>query len=360
MFSLFRSTKARGEYALGIDIGTTSIKAVELKAEHKQIYMLTNYAMLEVVGHLEHFNNALQSSSLRPLEQDLINYLSLIKKESHFNTNHVIASLPSFAAFTTLLELPAGSPAEIGKSLSVQARDYIPLPLEEVMLDWIPIGTKTYPGGEKKQQIFLISIPHEVVERYTSLFSSAGFILDSFEVEHVSIARALTRAAKSATLIIDIGGRSTTFTVAKNGITLFAGQTDFSSNSLTQALATALNINPRRADKLKRETAIISGGGSHELSAILIPIIDVILNEAQRIRSGFENSFAEKIESLVLSGGGANMPGFSQYLTSQLNLPVQVAAPWTEIATPPEIEGFRSKLGTTLTVALGLALKKLI
>lgn len=358
MFSLFKSSTHQGEVSLGIDIGTTTIKAAELSGNGKGAYTLSNYATLEVAGHLDHFNNALQSSSLRPLDTDLISYLSIIKEKGNFKTNHVTASLPSFASFTTVMEAPLMSSGETNRSLSAQAKEYIPVPMSKVTLDWIKIGEKIYPDGTKKQRVFLVSVPNEKIESYTSIFGQAGFILDGFEVEHVSVARALTANINEPTLVMDIGGRSSTFTVAKKGICMFAGQTDFSSSSLTQALATALGINPRRADTLKHQTTIIGGGGSHELSTIMVPIIDVILNEAGRTRTSFEAAFNEKVTSVILAGSGANMPGFGAYLTSQLNLPVSVANTLTNVGYPPEISAFSAQLGATLTVAIGLALKK--
>jgi len=357
MFSLFKNSSTE-IVSVGVDIGTSSIKAVELTGNGKGVNSLSNYALLEVTGHLDHFNNALQSSNLRPLESDLISYLSIIKEHARFKTNHVAVSLPSFSAFTTVLEVPAASAGEISKTVATQVQEYIPLPANDVTFEWIPIGTKSYPDGAKKQQIFLVSIPNEKIENYTKVFNQAGFILDSVEVEHVSIARALSTSFKEPTLIIDIGGRSTAMTIVKKGVALFAGQTDFSSNSLTQALATALNISPRRADSLKRQTTIVGGAGNHELSTILIPIIDVILSEAKRTQDGFESTFSEKVASVIISGSGANMPGFQEYLSTRLNLPVIVADPLSEISFPPEMSAFSKPLGTTLTVAIGLALKK--
>jgi type IV pilus assembly protein PilM len=359
MFSLFKSTHSRS-VALGIDIGTTNIKVAELTESAAGTYALSNYAILETSGHLEHFNNALQSSSLRPLDSDLISYLTLLKQNNSFKTDRAVASLPPFAALTTLIEIPMMSPGDTNKSLSVQVKDYLPVPINEVTLDWIKIGEKTYPDGTKKQQVFLVSIPNEKIENYARIFGQAGFILDGFEVEHVSLARALTRGVAAPTLIIDIGGRSTSFTVAKGGVALFAGQTDFSSNSLTQALATALNISPRRADVLKQQTVIVGGGGGHELSTILVPIIDVILSEANRALTGFQNTFHEKITSVLVAGGGASMPGLDTYLAKQLALPVTVANALTKVGYPPEIGPFSKELGSSLSVAIGLALKKLI
>lgn len=346
--------------ALGIDIGTTSIKAAEVTSNGKGVFTLSNYALLEISGHLEHFNNTLQSSSLKPLESDIIDYLKLLKSKANFKTNHVTVSLPAFSAFTTLLELPMANSKETAQSLSQVAKNYIPIPIATANLDWIKVGEKTYPDGAKKQRIFLISIPNDRIEAYTQMFARAGFQIDSFEVENRSATRALTFKTDSPQLIIDIGGRSTSISVGQKGIIKYSGQTDFSSDSLTQALSSALNINPRRADTMKRQIPIIGQGGNHELSTILIPVIDVILNEAKRIVTGFESSYGQKIAGVILTGSGSNMPGFDAYVAEQMHLPVSSGNALTNCAYPVELESFAKHLGPTLTVAIGLALKNLI
>ena len=348
------------QVGVGIDIGTTAIKVAELTSGGKNSLELTNYALLEIAGHLDHFNNALQSSSLRPLDTDLVAYLRLIQEKVGLKTNHVRASIPSFSSFTTLIEVPLASSAETNKVLEFQVKNYIPLPITEVTLDWIKVGEKTYPDGSKKQQIFLVSTPNEKIESYTKIFSQAGFILDGIELENIAAARMVTNSTEAATLIIDIGGRSTSFTVAERGVVKFTGQTDFSSNSLTQALATALNISPRRADALKRETMIVGGLGSHELSTILIPIIDVIISEATRVRTGFEQAFGTPITNSILIGSGAHMPGFEAYLTQHMNMPVVEVSELRNVVLRPEILAIGKELASTLTVSAGLALKTVI
>ena len=343
--------------SLGIDIGTTSIKAAEVTSNGKGVFTLSNYAILETAGHFDHFNNTLQSSSLKPLESDIIGYLKLLKAKAGFKTNKVTISLPAFTAFTTLLELPTSSSKDTAQALGDAAKTYIPIPLSTVTLDWVKVGEKTFPDGSKKQQVFLVSIPNERIETASSIFKDAGFELDSYEIENRSVVRALTLKEEKPQLIIDIGGRSTSISVGHKGILKYSGQTDFSSDSLTQALATALNINPRRADTMKRQIQIIGQGGNHELSTILIPIIDVILTEAKRIVAGFESSYQDKVAGVILAGSGGNMPGFEAYVSQQIGLPVTAGNALKTCTYPVEIEPFAKQLGPTLTVAIGLALK---
>lgn len=353
--AIFGSLKS--DHYLGVDIGTTSIKAVELTKSGKGVFTLNNYALMEAYGHLERFNSALQSSNLKLLDTDIVSYLRLMMSKAHFTTNRVIASLPAFSAFTTLLELPVMSDREIGQSIAFQAKNYVPLPISTVTLDWIKVGERQDPGGAKKQQVFLISVANEQIEKYTTIFRSAGLKLEALEIEGISIARALTIGNPKPMLIVDIGGRSTALSVAQNGFLKFAGQTDFSSGSLTQALSTALNIGARRAEDLKRQTTLMGGAGEQELSTIMLPIIDAILNEAKRVKSGFENGYKDQIAGVILAGSGANMAGLDKYASQQLGLPVTIANPLEHIAYPSELSVVMKTLGPTLSTVTGLAIK---
>ena len=256
--------------------------------------------------------------------------------------------------------MPEMNTKDISQSLSIEAKHYVPIPISAATLDWIKVGEKVYPDGSKKQLIFLVSIPNEKIEHYHTIFAESGFQLESYEIENMSAVRALTWKLPEPQLLIDIGGRSTALSVGHAGALKYSGQTDFSSGSLTQALASALNISARRADALKHQTQIVGQGGNHELSTILIPIIDVIINEASRIKTGFENSYSSKVAGVIISGSGANMPGFDAYLSQQLSLPVITANPLSTISYPPELASVAHSLGATLTVAIGLALKNLI
>ncbi len=342
---------------LGIDIGTTTIKGVELVHSGRGVVTLVNYAILETSGYLERFNSALQTSNLKLLDTDIVEYLRLLVGKMRPKATEAVASLPAFSAFTTLLELPVMSDREIAQSVHFQAKNYVPLPISTVTIDWLKVGEKVEPDGTKKQQVFLVSVPNDLVETYSAIFRQAGLRLTSLEIEGISAARALTAGNQKPMLIVDVGGRSTAISVAYNGGLKFSGQTDFASGSLTQALSTGLNIGSRRAEDLKRQSMLIGSGGERELSTIMIPIVDVIINEAKRIQGGFETGYRETVAGVILCGSGANMPGLPAYVSAQMNLPVSLADPFSVINYPPEIEALKKSLGPTLTVAIGVGLK---
>jgi len=344
---------------VGIDIGTTTVKAVQLEKSQNQIF-LTNYAILESLGKTNQMTHVLQTSSSNLLDSELVEYLHTLKEKVKFKTNRVHVSLPGFSAFTTLLEIPKMSQGGTTEAVTSHAEQYIPLPLTTVNLDWIKVGEGENAEGKKVQYIFLVSIPNEKIETYTQIFHKAGFIVESIEVENISAARALTYGDTKAQLIIDIGGRSTNITAAKNGVAMFSGQTDFASNSLTQSLSKALTISPIRAEKMKRLANIVDNPGSHELSTALIPIIDVILKESDRIKQGFERIYKEKIALVSLTGAGSQMPGFPQYIYKKLGVGVVHNNGLQAISVSDKLRTIKPPIATTLTIATGLALKELI
>src|SRR5258708_14607872 len=120
---------------LGVDIGTTSIKVVEVRggAQRPQV---VNYGFLESSGYLARANQALQTSSLKIFEADIVELLKTIVREMGTSTKDVLASLPPFAVFTAMLDFPIMEAAEVEKAIVYQAKQYMPLPLSEVSINY--------------------------------------------------------------------------------------------------------------------------------------------------------------------------------------------------------------------------------
>ncbi len=342
---------------LAVDIGTTSIKAVEIKTD-KRAPRITNYGVLESSGYLARANQALQTSSLKIFEGDVIELLKTLTKQMGVQTSQAVASLPPFSAFTTVLDFPKMDPKEIEKAMVYQAKQYVPLPLSEVALDWLLIGEYQDDKGFEHQKIMLISVPQEQIQKYQRIFKGAGLDLKALEIESLSIARTMSDDP-TPTLVIDIGSRSTNIVFMEDGRFTFSGQSDFGGASLTQALATSLGINPLRAEELKKERGIVGTGPNYELSTIMLPFLDAILNEVKKVQFLYQQQLpsARKTERVVLAGGGANLLGIEKYFEREFGMPVVKAAPFLKYDHPASIEPFVSELNPVMSIALGLGMK---
>jgi len=344
---------------LGVDLGTTSIKIVEAK-RGKQLPQLLNYAILESSGHLLRTNKVLQTSSLKIFEEEAIELLRILLHEMKPGTNEAVASLPSFSVFMTVLDFPEMVESDLQKTMVFQARQYIPLPISEVAIDWLKVGEFEDQKGQKRQQILLISVPQEQIKKYQKIFNAAGLRLVALEIESLSSVRALIGNDPTPTIIVDIGSRSTNIVLAEGGQLKLNAQSDFAGSSLTQALATSLSINPLRAEELKKERGVLNTGPSYELSTIMLPFLDAIINEVKKAQFNYQSQFpgAAKMERVILSGGGANLLGAEKYFQGELGIPVVKATPLVRFEYPSVMEPLVPELNPHMSVALGLALRE--
>jgi type IV pilus assembly protein PilM len=343
---------------LGVDIGTTSIKMVEVKAG-KNAPMVTNYGYLESSGYLARANQALQTSGLKIFESDIIELLKTLVKQVGTSTKDVVASLPPFEVFTTMLDFPAMEPKEIEKALVYQAKQYVPLPLSEVALDWMKVGDYQDEKGFTHQKILLISVPQEQIKKYQRIFQAAGLRLLALEIESLSVARIFS-GDPTPTIIIDMGSRSSNIIFMEKGVLAWSVQSDIAAASLTQALATSLGINPLRAEELKKERGITGTGANYELSTIMMPFLDGILNEVKKAKYTYHQQFptGEEAQRIILSGGGANLLGIEKYFEKVFGMPVVKATPFSRFEYSQEILPFVNELNPLMNVALGLAMKE--
>ena len=215
---------------LGVDIGTTSIKVVEVKPG-KQLPAVINYGFLDSSGYLARANQALQTSSLKIFEQEVVELLKVVVREMAPKSTQVIASLAPFSAFVTVLEFPEMSAAEIAKAMPFEARQYIPLPISEVALDWMKVGEYTDEKGFKRIQILLISVPQEQIKKYQKIFKAAGLSLFALELESLSLVR-MTGTDPTPTVIVDIGSRSTNIAFTEGGQLKFNSRSPAHSSSV--------------------------------------------------------------------------------------------------------------------------------
>lgn len=347
----------RPSAALGIDIGTSSLKVVEL-ARGKQLPTLVNYALLEDQSRLLRPSGAVQSSSVKLSPGQLTELLKLALEKGKFATRSAIASVPPFVTFTAILDLPQMQPRELEQALTFQARSYIPVPLGEVSLQWLKVGEIRPDVGAAHDLVLLNAVPNEYVAHCREAFSAAGLSLASLEIEQLALIRGAVGPDQTTTMVIDIGALSTAILVAERGQLVFAEQADLGGDIVTQALSGALGLSPVRADALKHAHGIVGDGAGRDLAAVALPAVDAVLGEVRKAIYTFESRFQRRIgvERVLLTGAGANLRGIEAQLGTALQLPVARAAPLYRFEYPAGVEPLLPDLNPALALALGLAL----
>jgi len=341
---------------LGIDIGTTSIKVVEL-VRSGDTAKLSGYGILENYAHLERINEAIQTSSFKIVEKNTAQYLSNLLKQSKIKSREANVSLPSFYTYMNLIELPILTRQELEKAVYYQARQYVPISLNDVILDW-QIVKKT----DTRIYILLTAVPKDIIEKYTIIGKLANVKIKSIELEIVSQVRSLLKNEKGLVAIVDIGGRATSIAIIDEGIPQLIRTIDTAGGDLTQVVATGLAISPIRAEEIKRLYGLASPRGQEDISRIMMPLLGVIKQEILREISNFNKKTNRIVEKIYLTGGIANLPGIIDDFMRDLRIQVIKGDPFALkiVNYDKMIEPVIREIGTSLSCACGLALREFL
>ena len=340
---------------LGIDIGTASIKVVELSKEANR-FTLLNYGMIEV---------AASKDASQPSNADIVAGIKAILQTAQIKSKDAVASIPSFPTFATTITLPYLSEEEVAKAMPFEARKYIPVPLSEVQLDWAIVNVRKKPkeqiiptSGGPTVDVFLVAVPKQEAARYQSIMKDTGLNLRALELENFALIRALIGNDLSPIVIVNIGGRSTSILIVENGVQRASHDYEIGGFEITKSIARSLGITVARAEELKRSFGIRDAENNIVRQA-MSSLIDLMVLEVNKTIHNYEDQQKSKIAKILLVGGLANMPDFQAYFGQKLGREVSLGNPLARIVIPPGIERFRAELNSTFVVSIGLAMREI-
>ena len=360
---MFNFLKRKPKSFLGIDIGTSSIKIIQLgKAQEKA--KLETYGFLETYGSVELTNAPIQTSSLKILDNQVAEMLKRLIDRAGVTTNVAVMSVPIFSTFSAIMELPDMPKDEVAQAVNFEAKKYIPVPLSEVILDWNIVGEKVrkLPGGGtrklKKLQILLLAIPKELANNYINISKLVGLEVKALEAESLSLARSIVLPEKDPVLLIDIGRRTTGINIIDKGFVMMSRGLDTSGNEITKVLSLGLNIDFDQAEIFKRSAGLMKRGSENKVPEIILPVIDIIKSESERLADLHYRRSGRKVEKGILAGGSAELPGLTDYFTEAFGFLCIKGNPWNKVSYPEILNPTLEKLGAYFAVAVGLAMRK--
>ncbi len=342
---------------LGVDVGTFSIKVVELSKVGKRI-KLENYGEIRAEALYEKPFRTFEKSTLTVSHHDVVRAITAILKEAKFKSNQAYFSIPDFSSFFTTFTLPAMTEEEIPQAVNYEAHQHIPLPLKEVTLDWQIIEKNSgLPGKENYFKILLVAVPNEIIQQYQEIAANAKLELLSLEAEVFGLARALIGETEQAEVVclVDMGARSTTVSIIDKGTLNVSHSFDTSGNDLTSIISKSLSLDYQEAEEMKKKHGLIAS--ETKVQEAMLPLIDLILNEIEKITTNFSQSEGKEVKKIILAGGTALMPGLSDYFAKELSKPVVVGDSFKNIYCPPILEETLKKMGPSYAIALGTALR---
>ncbi|MEX2008171.1 MAG: type IV pilus assembly protein PilM [Candidatus Spechtbacterales bacterium] len=333
-------------YQLGIDIGTASIKVVELEHVGNRA-RLTNYVQYSGNGK----GSAIHYSALKILDTQVIAIVRQMLERARISTKEASIAIPLFSSFSTLLELPGLSEDELDQAVQYEARKYIPLPMSEVQFDWIKIE---HLSGEQKSKVLAVAVPNEVIEKYYRIAKALGLELKHVELETFSAARALLDENKDPVVLLDIGSRTSNISVVEQGVVVMHHNIDVSGFGFTRTLARGLAVDLERADTMKHEQGM---AGQKQVAELLGPLLDKIIAEIEKIVEDYINQGGNRAQKIVMTGGSAHMAGLSDYIQQRAHIPTVIGDSLSHIEVSEELKGPMKTKASSFAIAIGLALR---
>lgn len=337
---------------VGIDVGTASIKVVELSrwGEGKT---LENYGEIK--------SSALYKESFRNMEKGsflLSNYfisraVRAVLDESRIKTKEVIFSIPDFSTFCVSFDLPPMTQKELPDAVYYSAPQYIPLPITETTLDWKLIaGT---PGEQQSHlKVFLVAVPNQIIQDYQKVAQMAGLELYAVEAEALGLNRSLVKNSKKAICLIDIGAQSTTINIIDKGNLKKSFSFEFAGSQLTYAVSSALGLGHVEAEDIKKKEGLIYS--KEDVSKTLYLLIDPLLIEVKRILFDFYQQEQKEVEEIYLTGGTSALYGLKEYFAEVLKKKVAAPNCFSDLLYPPILGQTLEDLSPSFSVATGVAL----
>jgi len=340
---LFSETKR----SLGLDVGTASVKLVQLAMEGGRLKLET-YGEVWVMPR----GSGTGASNFSLPNEEIGAIVSELVKATKAKPTNVTAAIPIFSSFVTIFELPALSETELADAIPYQARKYVPVPIEDVTLDW-SIASRGKRGENQSEvlEILLVAIPNEVIARYLKIAQIAGLDLKALESESFAVARGLTGGDKNPLCLIDIGASSTDITIVDEGTVRVSHNFDIGGHRFNNVVAST-----PQAEATQRGQNI-KPAGIGKIPPAALPLIDTIVNEINRFVTDYTTKTNRKITKIILSGGKAQMPGLSDYFVQKFAIPVLFANPFGNLIYPSVLDKKLKSLGPSYAVAVGAAMR---
>lgn len=375
---------------IGVDIGAGGVKLVELQNKKGRGKLMT-------YGFTERAPDA-QPINLVDSPKDAALLLKKIAQKARVTTTKTVAGLPTASVFSSVINVPkTDDEKEQKEAIEWQARKLIPVPLEEMVLDFKritppetaarpankPSGKETKKDGKegqgaekeeekkkaaekkeekKTEQVLITGASKSMVQKYVNVFKMAGLELVSLETETFALTRALVGKDRSTTMIVDMGAVRTNIIIVENGIPFVTRSLDAGGVMFTKIMSKILSIDLKSAEQMKCDIKGVSTlYPGDNLPRIFETAVAPMITEMQYSMNLYvtqnEGSSPKSIEKVILTGGSAGLPVLASYMASKLNIKTYVGDPWARIVYPEGLRPVLDEIGPRYSVAIGLAMR---
>lgn len=334
---------------VGIDIGTKTIKVVELESNGASFSLLAS----GVVGYSGTTVDKIMD------EKEMASIAQIIKKlcsEARISSKEVAISIPEPLAFTRTIKFPPLTDAEIASAIKWEAEQYIPIPINEAIIQHTILkrGDGTANGGGVI--VLLVAAPRVIVEKYVKVIQLAGLTPISVETELIALSRCLAPPDKTV-LLADLGGSSTNLAIANRGLLSFSRSLPIAGDAFTRAVSQSLSITPQQAEEYKKTYGLSTSQLEGKIKGALDSVVRLVVDEIKKaVNYYLTQEKGESPTTLIVSGGSSGMPDMISALSKTIGMEVLVGNPFGRVRIDPAFAQRLAPYAPLYSVAVGLAM----
>lgn len=352
--------------AVGIDIGSSAIKVVEIKKK-------SGKAVLETYGAIAlgtYADTDIGRVTNLPTDK-VIEAMQEVIKQASVASKEVALSVPIQSSLVFIVELPAEfKESEMSAIIATEARKHIPVPITEVSLDYfvLPKRQPTFeeennPDLPKKKEdkieVLVVAIQNDAISKLRSIVSQSKLSADFFEVEVFSSVRANFEHELSPVLLIDFGASRTKLSFVEFGMIKSYHSINRGGADITDSIAKSLGISFKEAEDMKKEYGFFDNPVEKKLGDIIKIHTDYIFSETNNVLLAYEKKYSRTISKVVFTGGGSLLKGLKEVAANNFKAEVEVGHPFSKTSAPAFLDKVLENAGPEFAVAIGLALRKL-
>lgn len=342
---------SKKEALLSLDIGATGIKLLE--------FDLTNDKPLLVNLGFSPLSTDVFSGNTIVKPEQVAEQISSLLETNGIAGKRVVTAVPAPSVITKRITMPRQSLGELSAAIQFEAANFIPHNIDAVRLDFHVLGETAHGQLE----VLVVAVKNEVIESYLECLSLAGLEAAVVDVDYFAVQN-MYELANAASLekpvvLLNVGARYSTINVCRGGSSLFTADIPVGGRTLTEFLAEEMGISEAEAENLKKSSSDPESA-STEVLELIDQKLDFVITEINRQLGFFWSASGseEGIERILVSGGGALVPGFLEELREKTDLQVERIDPFQGIERGSSLDPQSvNELGPMMSVCVGLGLR---
>jgi type IV pilus assembly protein PilM len=344
----------RSKSLVGLDIGSSAVKAIELKPAGKG-YKVAAYAS-EPIPPDSIVDGAIIDGAA------VVDAIRRAFATHGIKTKEVAASLSGNAVIVKKIALPSMTDAELSESIQWEAEQYIPFDIQDVNLDY-QILNRADVGGKSTMEVLLVAAKKEKIADYTGVIGQAGRVAVVIDVDAFALQNAYEAnygiEPGAVVVLLNIGASATNINILDGDQSVFTRDLSTGGNAYTEALQKELNLPFEHADQLKRGLAV-DGVSFDDARPVLRAVTENAILEVQKTFDFYRASAAtDRISRIVVSGGASRAEGFIEMLGERFQAPVETFDPFKKVTfDAARFKQDAAEVAPTAAVAVGLALRR--